>query len=75
MSYKKYGSVNYTSMLCGVACIVFCIVGFSIAFAADNKPNFVLLVADDLGYGDLSCYGQKKLQTPNIWKMVDTDHF
>ena len=51
MSYKKYVSLNYTSMLCGVACIVFCVVGFSIAFAADNKPNVVLLVADDLGYG------------------------
>ncbi len=29
-------------------------------------PNIVLIVADDLGYGDLGCYGQKHFQTPNI---------
>ena len=39
-------------------------------FAADNKTNVVLLVADDLGYGDLSCYGQKKLETPNIDRLA-----
>ncbi|MDA7886435.1 arylsulfatase [Pirellulales bacterium] len=70
MSYKKYASVNHTSMLCSFACAVFCVVGLSMAFAADHKPNVVLLVADDLGYGDLSCYGQKKLQTPNIDRLA-----
>ena len=40
-------------------------------FAQENNPNFrppnvVLILADDLGYGDLSCYGQKYFQTPNI---------
>ncbi|MDZ8120464.1 arylsulfatase [Pontiella agarivorans] len=29
-------------------------------------PNIIYILADDLGYGDLSCYGQKKFQTPNI---------
>lgn len=30
------------------------------------KPNFVIIMADDLGYGDISCYGNKRIHTPAI---------
>ncbi len=33
---------------------------------ASERPNIVLIVADNLGHGDLSCYGCKDIQTPNI---------
>src|SRR5262245_11741097 len=36
------------------------------AHAADRPSNIVFIVADDLGYGDLGCYGQQKIRTPNI---------
>ncbi|HSK13911.1 MAG TPA: arylsulfatase, partial [Phnomibacter sp.] len=35
-----------------------------------GKPNIILIVADDLGYGDLGCYGQQKIATPNIDRLA-----
>jgi arylsulfatase A-like enzyme len=35
------------------------------------KPNIIYIMADDLGYGDLGCYGQKVLQTPNIDRLAN----
>jgi arylsulfatase A-like enzyme len=50
------------------------------AASSTPKPNIILILADDLGYGDLGCYGQEKIQTPNIDRMakegiVFTDHY
>ena len=38
--------------------------------AKDNRPNVVLIYADDLGYGDLSSYGATKISTPNIDRLA-----
>ena len=35
-----------------------------------RRPNIVFIMADDIGYGDLGCYGQKLIQTPNIDKLA-----
>ena len=37
---------------------------------AERPPNVVLIYADDLGYGDLACYGNAKIKTPNIDKLA-----
>ncbi len=37
---------------------------------AAKKPNIIIMYADDLGYGDLSCYGATDIQTPNIDRLA-----
>jgi arylsulfatase A len=37
---------------------------------AGTKPNVIFILADDLGYGELGCYGQEKIRTPNIDKLA-----
>jgi len=48
--------------------------------ASSKRPNIIFIMADDLGYGHLGCYGQKHIQTPNIDKiavegMLFTQHY
>ncbi len=38
--------------------------------AAKGRPNIVFIMADDLGWGEVGCYGQKKIRTPNIDRLA-----
>jgi arylsulfatase A-like enzyme len=51
-----------------------------IRLSSQDKPNIIFVMADDLGYGDLGCYGQAQIKTPHIDRLAAqgmrfTDHY
>ena len=51
---------------------IFAFIQFSCSSVEQNSlPNFIIIFADDLGYGDLSSYGHPTIQTPSLDKMAD----
>jgi arylsulfatase A-like enzyme len=49
-----------------IAILILLCITFNSLHAQISKPNIIFIFADDLGYGDIGCYGQKKIETPNI---------
>ena len=59
---------NHIIEISSLPLLLFC--GQAAAKQQSTQPNVIYILADDLGYGDLSCYGQSKFQTPNIDKLA-----
>jgi arylsulfatase A-like enzyme len=64
----KLPRISRLFFLCGAA--VGMISGLFAAQPA-RAPNIVFILADDLGYGELGCYGQQKIQTPNLDRLAE----
>src|SRR5215470_8613523 len=77
MTMKQIGILTskWREMIFAVIALILCLLCVS-AYSATNtdtgsrKPNIIFILADDLGYGDLGCYGQTKIKTPNIDKLA-----
>ena len=51
-------------------CLLSWVAGSGSGLAAADRPNIVIIYADDLGYGDLGCYGHPTIRTPNLDRMA-----
>ncbi len=58
-------SIGVRTLFLTATCVV-----SSATLVANERPNIILIVADDLGYGDIGCFGNKVIKTPNIDRMA-----
>ena len=59
-----------TALSLGCATVTFGLAGLAPAATLPTQPNIIFILGDDLGPGDLGCFGQKKIKTPNIDRMA-----
>lgn len=64
---------NHLQTLSPIRGVLFVVIALSLidnGLEAATRPNFLIVLCDDLGYGDLRCYGNRELQTPNLDKFA-----
>ena len=71
MSVTIVGSRLYISRMKRTLVLCVGMVLSALSVCAADRTNVVILLADDMGYGDLACYGHPQIRTPNIDGLAD----
>ena len=68
----RYVTHCFNGLIC-TSFLLACVLLPSAAKAAEKaaRPNLLIILADDMGYGDLSCYGSKQIQSPHIDRLAE----
>jgi arylsulfatase A len=67
----KVQSIIHLAVALSVLVLATCSKSNDSSLDAQQQPNIIYILADDLGYGDLSCYGQKHFKTPHIDQLAE----
>lgn len=60
---RKFSVVGFLFLFSGIACNTF-------GEEKQRSPNLIFILADDLGFGDIGCFGQSVIQTPRLDRMA-----
>lgn len=66
---STYAARTKLKLLLAASAVAMALANSTVA-AADERTNVIIILADDLGYGDLECYGHPKFKTPNLNRMA-----
>lgn len=69
-NWTRRGLLQAAGLAAASALVSGCRTSGSKRLAGPDQPNIIFILADDLGYGDLGCYGQQVIRTPNIDRMA-----
>jgi len=70
MIKRQENRLTHLTHLTGLIALCLFVLSSSTTHAVSRPPNIIIILADDLGYGDLGCYGHPTIRTPNLDRMA-----